>query len=197
MRAIAPERLDELARAILVGAEPLRFAIATRRAEVEAAYRLRYVHAAGAGWIQPDDYPDGLERDAYDGHAMPIVAWDADRPVGTCRIVPSLRCLLPVEHEFKLRVQPAGEAVEWGRLVVTDDHRGDRGYTVLTGLLARAWLDTRRLGFHVVAGVASRSIIRLYRQLGFDVLVLGPAKDYWGEARLPIRLSTTPPARPR
>ena len=198
VRAIAPQRLDELARAMLVGAEPLRFAIGTTREAIEAAWHLRYAHAAGAGWIRPEDYPDEFERDAFDHRAIPILAWDGDRAVGTCRIVPPRSGrLLPVEDEFHLRVPPAGDAVEWGRLVVTEDHRGDRGYTVLMGLFARAWLETRALGFHVVAGAARRAVIRLYRQLGFDVLVLGPARDCWGETRFPIRLGTAPPTRPR
>ena len=197
VRAIAPERLDELARAILAGAAPLRVAVATTSSDIDVAHRLRYVHAVAAGWIRADDHPLGLERDAHDRDALAIVAWDGERPVGTCRVVVPAGRLLPVEEEYGVRVPPAGRAVEWGRVVVTEDHRGDRGHAALTGLLARAWLETRRLGFHGVAGAASRPVIRLYRQIGFDVLVLGPDKEYWGEMRLPVRLATTAPTRRR
>jgi N-acyl-L-homoserine lactone synthetase len=190
-RTLAPERLDELARAMVTGAAPLRFTVATHSREIGAACRLRCAHIMAAGWGHRDGYPDGQERDDYDDAAVHVIAWDQDRPVGTCRIVrPSRRRRLPVEQAFGITVTPAGKAVEWGRLVVSRHCSGDCRYNVTSGLLGRAWLETRSLGFHVIAGAASLAVIRLYRRMGFQVVVLGDGQDYWGERRYPVRSAT-------
>jgi N-acyl-L-homoserine lactone synthetase len=192
-RALPPERLDELARALLAGAAPLRVAAAADRRGIEAALALRYAHVVAAGWAVADAYPDGLERDAHDAAARQILAWAGDRVVGTCRVVPRAPGgLLPVEAAFDLRLPPGEALVEWGRLVVAPDCRGDRGFAVPAGLLARAWLETRALGAHVVVGSASAAVLRWYRRLGFAVEVLGPEREHWSAPRVPVRLVTRP-----
>jgi N-acyl-L-homoserine lactone synthetase len=178
---------DALAQHLLAKAAPLRFALAETDADREAAYRLRYRVGVERGWLRPADCPDGLERDAYDDDALQIAGWDGAEMIATGRIVlPNPARPLPIEAAFGLAIEPRGQVVELGRATVLRA-RSDPRHGVLRGLLARAWLEARARGFQVWAGLDSPAMVRLYRQLGFQVTVLGPARDYQGEERAPVR----------
>src|SRR5438132_2727031 len=85
---------DAWSRWLLARAAPICFAIAQTPAEREALYRLRYQTAIGRGWVKPEDFPDGLERDPYDERAVHLAGWD-----GTV-LAASVR--LPTEEAFGL-----------------------------------------------------------------------------------------------
>ena len=185
--------LDALSGRLLAAADPLRVASAATAAELEAVYRLRYAHVIEHGWARPEDHPDGLERDAYDDRALQIAAWDGDRLAGSLRLVlPARGTRLPVEDAFGLVVEPPGEVVDVGRLLVAPGHRGDPAHRIWGGLFARAWLETRAHGFAVLAGTATPEFVDRYRAIGLVFELLGPARQHWGEARHPVRLD---PAR--
>jgi hypothetical protein len=92
---------------------------------------------------------------------------------------------LPTELAFELDVEPPGEAVDFGRLVVERSYRGG-SFTVLGGMLACAWVAIRRRGFSRFCGADTRAMIRLYRLIGFTVEVLAPARPYWRAQRQPV-----------
>jgi N-acyl-L-homoserine lactone synthetase len=168
---------------------PLSVDVAKSPEQLRAAHRLRFDHVVRSGWARPEDLTDGLERDAYDDRAAHVAVWDADDLVGTVRLVfPSHGVRLPVEDDFGMEIEPHGEAVEVGRLVIAAERRGDLAHRAWGALFGRAWLEVRGRGYGVVAGAATRGLVDVYRSLGLPIEILGPAREHWGEARHPVRL---------
>lgn len=186
---------DDLARAIVARAAPIRFAVASDPQEIEAVYRLRHRTVVDLGWLKDSEAPDGLERDEYDDGAIHVAAWDGEALAGTLRLVePRAGRPLPVEAAYGIVVEPRGRVMGAGRLIVAPDHRGG-GHAVLGGLAATAWLCMRERGYEWAAGTATPEMLSLFRRLGFEVDVLGEAMDYWGESRYPIRMGAADPGR--
>ncbi|HEY7036857.1 MAG TPA: hypothetical protein VH482_36350 [Thermomicrobiales bacterium] len=184
-------QLDELARLAIARVAPVRYGVAGSTAAREAVFRLRHRAVVERGWAAPDDLPDGLERDADDERAVLIGGWRGEELVAAARLifpVPGRR--LPVEAVFDLVVEPCGQIVHVDRVTVARAH-SDPGSRVLLGLIGRCWLEMRERGFRLGAGIESPGVIRLFRLVGLDVTVLGPARRYWDEDRYPIRFDPT------
>jgi len=185
--------LDALSDRLLAAAASLRVAVAVTDAERQEAYRLRYAQVVGQGWVDAADLPDGLEVDVYDADALQVCAWEREVLVGTLRLVfPKAGRPLPVEADFGIRVEPHGEVVEAGRLVVAPTFRGDPAHRAWGTLFACAWTSMRARGYSVLAGAAARRTVERLRALGLPFEILGPARLHWGEERHPVRLD---PAR--
>jgi hypothetical protein len=180
-RAAALDRLVER----MVSGGPLRFALAETGDDRELAYRLRHDAVVGRGWARHDELDHGREHDAFDPAARHLLGWDGDTPVCTGRIVlpPGP---LPTEAACSLVVEPRGEVVDVGRMVVAPSHQ-DRDHATFTLLLGALYLEVRRLGYVVACGMMTAPVRALCRQLGFRLEVLGPERTYWHEARAPVR----------
>jgi len=189
--ALESERgaLDALAHDLLRSIADLDFRVATSAAEIDAALRLRYEAVIENGWADPADYPDGRESDADDARATQIVCLDGARVVGCLRLVRRMpETLLPTERDFDLRLPPEEEVADAGRIVVAPSHRGVVGQLVLTGLVARGWLEARSWGVTRIVGAAEARTTGRYEELGLRIAVLGPGRTYWGEQRQPIEI---------
>jgi N-acyl-L-homoserine lactone synthetase len=189
------DALDRLSQQLLEAARSaaIRVAVAKSSSQQDAIYLLRYRQVIGDGWARPSDLPDGRERDEHDPFAIQVGAWTGASLVGAMRLVlprPSRR--LPVEKVFDVDIPPRGRVVEAGRLVVAPAHRGDAAHRIWGALFARAWLTMRGLGFNLLCGAASPAMVHRLRALGLPFEVLSPARPYWGEQRVPVRLD---PAR--
>ena len=179
-------KADTLADEVLRRVAPLTFSVARSPSELEAVYRLRYAVVIDQKWARPEDFPDGLERDAFDDRALQIAGWDGPELVGTTRLVlRELGLRLPVEEAFDLKIASHGRVIDMGRTCRAPG-RNDLGQRILWGLLARSWLELRSRGFTEICGLISPAMIRLYQRLGFRVEVLGEARFYWGEPRHPV-----------
>src|SRR5205823_6163170 len=111
--------------------------------------------------------PDGLERDRYDASGLHVGAWRNASLVGAMRLVlPSNQAALPVEEAFGIRIEPRGQVVEAGRLVIAPRYRGDPAHTAWGALFARAWLTIRGRGFSLLCGAASTVMIERLSALG-------------------------------
>ena len=182
--------LDRLAEQALANLAPLSFDTAQTAADVDAVLQLRYECVIEMGWGRPEDFADGRERDEYDESATFVVCRDGPAIVGTHRLVwPEPGRPLPLEQEFGIRIDPPGEAVDAGRLVIAPEYRGRDGHPVLAGLIARLWLEARRRGYRRVVGAASSKILDFYPRVGLRITELGPSKVCWGEERTPIEIS--------
>jgi N-acyl-L-homoserine lactone synthetase len=182
--------LDRLTEQVLANLAPLRFEAARTATDVDAVLRMRYECVVEMGWGKPEDFPDGRERDEYDDGAVFIVCRDGAAIVGTLRLVlPESGRRLPIERDFGIRLEPPGEALDAGRLVVAARYRGGRGHPVLTGLFSRCWLEARRLGYARLVAASPSKVIGLYRDLGLRITVLGPPRVHWGEERTPIEIA--------
>ncbi len=186
---------DELSRQLIARARPIRFTLAESPEELKAVFSLRHAIVIEEGWRSAEDLPDGLERDEYDDEALQVAAWDGDALAGTLRLIfPRSGRPLPVEKSYGLTVEPRGQVVGAGRLIVAYDHR-HQGHEVLGGLSAMAWLLMRQRGFQWAAGTATKQILGLFDRLGFEVAVLGEPQTYWGEERYPIRMGAANPTK--
>ena len=184
------DRLDRIAERALDALSPLAVTVARTPAEIDAVLRMRYECVTGLGWAEPEDYPDGRERDEYDDGATLVVCRDGDTIVGSARVVPpALGRLLPAEREFHIAVEPRGRAVEVGRIIVPRSERAGRSHLIMAGLFARTWLIARGLGYDRIISTASAELIDLYRGLGLTVVELARPHLSWGEQRAPIELA--------
>ena len=175
-------------------AEKLRVEPARSVDEREACFRLRYRCVVEEGWVDPSEFPDERECDAYDEDAVHICAWEGTELAGTVRLVfPQAGLTLPIEQEFGVELHPPGEVLEGGRLVVARKHRAELGHRVLATLFSRCWLIARERGFSRFASVAPDKVVRLYSRSGVDVEVLGEPREFWGEQRRPILVTGADP----
>src|SRR5439155_3115115 len=179
-------RVDAFAAHVLARAAPLAFGTARSLSELEAVYRLRCQVVLHQGWARPEDFPDGLERDAFDERALHVVAWASGELVGTTRLVapvPGYR--LPAQQAFDLEIANRGRVIDMGRICRAPG-RIDAGQRIVWGLLCQSWVELRSRGFAEICGVFSPAMNRFYRRLGFRVEILGEARAHWGEHRYPV-----------
>jgi N-acyl-L-homoserine lactone synthetase len=176
--------LDRLV-ARMVAAGPLRFTVAERDEERELAYRLRHDAVLSRGWARAEEMDAGREHDAFDVAALHVLGWDGPTAVCAGRLVlpPGP---LPTEEACSLVVEPRGEVVDVGRMVVAAEHQ-DAAHATFVLLLAGLYLEVRRRGFSVACGMMSPAVRTLCRQLGFRLEQLAPDRTYWHEARAPVR----------
>ena len=166
---------------------PVRWGIADSPAAREAVWRLRAEAVLERGWATPDELPDGMERDDEDDRAVYIVGWDGEKLAATGRLIfPIPGVPLPTEKHFDVAAEPRGLVVNLDRMVVARSHSA-RDHRLLKALLGQCWLETRAQGFHLLLGVLTPAMIRLYQRIGWQVTVLGPPRLFWGEERLPVR----------
>jgi N-acyl-L-homoserine lactone synthetase len=179
-------KTDAFAAEILSRAAPLAFNVARTPAELESVYRLRYKVVIDRGWARPEEFPDGLELDAFDEHAVQIAAWDGAELVGTTRLVaPHPGYRLPVEAAFDLEIARRHQVIDMGRTCRLPEQL-DAPQRIFWGLLAKSWLELRSRSFGKICGIFSPGMTRLYQRLGFRVEILGPARIHWGERRYPV-----------
>jgi N-acyl-L-homoserine lactone synthetase len=182
--------MDRLAPRFIAQAAPLRLGIAQSQAERQAVYRLRCHVVVTKGWADAGDFPNQMETDDYDARAITVVARDGERLVASVRVVPpKVGELLPTEQSFNMQINPFGEVVDIGRLVLSraSDVFSQR---VLLGLLGQVWLVMRAHGFSQACGIMTCPMVRWYRSNGLGVTILGPARHYWGEDRYPALVPT-------
>lgn len=187
---MTPSELDganSIAARFIASAAPIRFSVARSPGEREAAYRLRYEVVIDQGWAGAEEFQSGLEQDSYDAQAVHLLGWDEQRVVATTRLVfPTPGKLLPTEEEFDLRVEPRGQVVDGSRTIVARAY-SDTRHRIFAGLLGCTWLEMQPRGFNYLCGAAVPAMIRLCRSIGYQISVLGPARQYWGQQRHPIR----------
>jgi N-acyl-L-homoserine lactone synthetase len=182
--------LDELAARLVARAAPVSLRCAGSEREREAAFRLRYDAIVERRWADAAAFPDHSERDEFDRDAVHVLAWLGGRAVGTARLVfPAGGRLLPTEAAFDLELEPRGAVVNLDRMTVARSH-SDPAHRVYAALLGRSWLELRERGFSELCGIHTRGMIRLCRQLGLVMEVVGPPRRHWREKRFPIRFDT-------
>ncbi len=175
---------------------------------LEASYALRYqVYCLERGFLPADYYPDGVEIDVFDQHAVHLGVLDRDdRLVATARLVRRTGDGLPMYGHCSLLVHdpvianPHAPVVEVSRLAVsrrynrrqgdahyaleggttsTGERRRDGGEIVMT--LYRALYQTsKRHGFSHWLAATEPSLQRLVVRYHFPFRQVGPETDYFG-----------------
>jgi N-acyl-L-homoserine lactone synthetase len=182
------EALDAVAKVLLIRAAPVQFGPTGSPDEREAVYRLRFATVVEEGWAAAADFPDGLERDEFDEHALHVIGRHGDRLVAVARLVfPEPGRPLPTEREFELTMPPANGVVDIGRGIIVKQYRSAE-HRVFAALLARCWLEIRARGYQNLCGAASGWRLERYQQFGLPLRIVGPSRCYWGEERYPVFL---------
>ena len=166
-----------------------RFTIASDEEARMQGFRLRAQAVIEQGWSRADELPDGLERDAYDEHAIHVLVWDEGAAIATGRLVlppPPL----PTEELCGLTIEPRGRVVDVGRMAVARSHQSPR-HAVFLALLARLYAEVRQRGYAAGCGLVSARARSLMRLLGLPTEVLGDERAHWGELRTPVRFDVT------
>ena len=180
--------LDALAGQLLLRAG-VRIGVAHTIGELGSVHRLRHRHASSL--------PEALEPDPYDEHALQLAAWRGTALAATMRLVlPMPGRRLPTEATFDLSIEPHGEVVDVGRLLVGPASRGDPAHRAWGGLFALAWQESRARSYTVMAGIASAQLVERYRSLGVEVEILGPPRNDAGAELYAVRLDPAAGALP-
>ncbi len=176
---------------------------------LQASYALRYqVYCRERHFLSPDDYPDQLETDAFDQHAIHVGVINAQRELAaTARLIQLTPAGLPsFDHcTFYAGVNVLRDldrrVVEVSRLSVSrtynrragDDHfslgsapprtdggeRRSGGVLVMT-LYKALYQASKRRGIANWMAATERSLQRLVTRSGFPFRQIGPETDYYG-----------------
>jgi len=177
--------LDDLVTRLLSRSR-FEYRLARNGKDRDIAYRIRGEMVVRLGWSEPRDLPGGRERDEYDDSALHVLGWDGDIPMSTGRIV--LPPHLPTEESCGIVVEPAGQVVDVGRMCVVAGYQSLE-HAAFVGLMCRLYLEMRAQGYAVACGMMSSRAQVLVRHLGLQLERLGPEREYWNEARTPVRFS--------
>ena len=177
--------LDDLVTRLL-SRSGFEYRLAMDDGDRDIVYRIRGEMVLRQGWCQPQDLPGGRERDEYDERALHVLGWDGEVPMSTGRVV--LPPHLPTEDSCGIVVEPAGKVVDVGRMCVVGSYQSLE-HAAFVGLMCRLYLEMRAQGYAVACGMMSARAQVLVRHLGLQLERLGPEREYWNEARAPVRFS--------
>ena len=184
-------RLDRAAELHLQRVAPITFQAAESESERREAFRLRYEAVVDQGWGKPEAFPGGIEREELDEVATHVVGWLDGRAVANTRVIfPRPGQILPVERDFGIRIEPPGRVAELDR-TCTCRQTVVRADKLLLALVSACWQEIRRAEYSTITGRLSPGMLRLYRAVGIEHDILGPAQISWNEERYPVRFSAT------
>jgi N-acyl-L-homoserine lactone synthetase len=140
-------------------------------ATIREILKQRHGVYAFEGYIDPDAFPDGVFRDAFDDVSAHIAALDGyGAIVGSSRVVPPTSLGLPTHRLFsvpELGVDPkvVGEV---GRLAITPSHRG-QALAVANGLIAGIYRALRSRGLSHFLAFMHPALVRMLNGLRIPV----------------------------
>lgn len=159
--------------------------------DLQAIYRLRYrVYCEERKFLSSEHYPNRLERDSFDDHAVNFAAFDQDGMVAA-----SVRLVcqgdergLPLQQHCPLfddRVLPAPElAGEVSRLVLNRGYRippgGGSTGTVVMEVYRVMYQYSREQGVRYWYAAMERPLVRMLARIGVVFECIGPEVDYFG-----------------
>ena len=176
---------------------------------LEASYRLRYqVYCHERHFLPAQFYPDGIETDVFDQHAVHLGVLNGDETlVATARLVPRTTDGLPMFGHCSLHADvpafadPQATIVEVSRLSVSKQYnrrKGDEHYALEGGgtlpsgerrreggeivmtLYRALYQASKRHGFTHWLAATERSLQRLVTRYHFPFVQVGPETDYFG-----------------
>ncbi len=169
------------------------FGVADPR-QLEQALRLRFeVYCLEKGWLDPDRYPEGLERDEYDeGQSVQFVAVASTTSdvVACFRLITHGRLGFPCEKHFKLTKQAENliQTVEMSRLIIAEGHREFRvTREIILGLSREIYFYNLGNGIRWCYAAVEPGLLTMVRRMGIPFEQAGRKSDYMGET-LPMIL---------
>ncbi len=174
--------------------------------DMQDVFRLRYqVYGVERGFLNPADYPDGLEKDIYDDFSVHFLARDSQgRALGTARLVLDSPHGFPIEKEYDITKTLARidrkKMGEFSRFAIprnlgndsealsaTDSSRAGQSEIALALLLA-VFQKSDQEGLAYVCAAIERALWLVLRRGGIAMNQIGEPKDYHG-IRIPCLLA--------
>ncbi len=163
----------------------------TQPQDLETLFRLRYqVYCREQGLLNPEHYPDGLERDAFDDHSAHFATFDQDgRVAAAIRMVrPDSACGLPFQQHCPLfdnvLLPDPALAGEVSRLVLNRGFRTPPGGggtgTVVMEVYRAMYQHSREQDIRYWYAAMERPLARLLARIGVVFVPIGPVSDYSG-----------------
>lgn len=180
-----------------------------KRSEIEKLYALRYqVYCIEKMFLDPKDYPNGLESDEYDAHAIHIGAYGDDGTLyGSLRLIRSTKMHFPIFDHCEVTDLPRDanslEYFEISRLLISKRKRAavraknsfapdqvikarkefaDFGISDLLSEMIRSLLvHSKQRGIKYWFAAMEPSLIRLLQRNHFNFHPIGPMVDYYGQ----------------
>lgn len=169
------------------------------KALMEKVYRIRYqVYCLGCGFENPENYPDGMEKDKYDPCSIHFLAMDADIPVGTVRLIRNHDLRFPIEEHCGINIKsdrvPRDSLVEISRLAVSNLYQRMAKNKlpnrcgcpdIALGLYRMIYHEIKRLGIRYWCAAMDKGLARLLNKFHIVFDKVGDQVDYHGP-RIPF-----------
>lgn len=145
--------------------------IADTRNEIKQAFRVRYeVFCLEMEFDDPSEFPDGMERDAFDNRAQHIVAIMDGQVVATARVVyyeesqPFYSEQLGIKIPEKL---PRHLLAEASRGAILKQYRGQAG--IVFRVINRFYQECKQNNVKYLLTVAHESMCAIYRKIQIPI----------------------------
>lgn len=157
------------------------------------AYELRKkVYCLEYGHLNPDSYPDGLEKDVWDAHSVHFIATDSNSEViGTVRLILDSAIGYQTEKYVNLPDVSRSRLAEVSRLTMRSDFRG-HGQHVIFGLSKAMYEYSIENGITHWFATMFIPTWRLFLDFGIYFQIIGepsfwPSKEH-GQPVIPVFL---------
>jgi N-acyl amino acid synthase of PEP-CTERM/exosortase system len=164
---------------------------------MRSVYQFRYeVYCNECGFLDGQDYPDGLETDEHDAGSAHFVSFNRDEELaGYVRLVrPDAIQTFPFQNHCVtllngVELPPAAKAAEISRLMVRGDYRRrqptrsdlmDDSPQILLNLYRQMYEYSLANGIRYWYAAMERSLARALTRMSFSFRQIGPATDYYG-----------------
>ncbi|MBI5742329.1 MAG: methyltransferase domain-containing protein [Candidatus Niyogibacteria bacterium] len=172
--------------AVVSGTSEIVVKRVTAPAELDDVFRLRYdVYAEYLRSLPPENYPDKMERDAFDDRAIHFAAYDRGRICGALRLIPDGERGFLMEENFALPADlDRTKTVELSRLIGRTRH--DK--SVSDKLFAAAYCYSSEQGYRHWIGAWECNLKRFYAMRGWQFELLGEPVEYHNTRVVPVLL---------
>lgn len=164
---------------------------------LQQSQSLRYqVYCVDRGFLDARSYPEELECDEFDPHALHFCETDSSR-----RVADTVRLILENERGFPLFLHcsalpeehaalhaPGARIGEISRLAVRRDYGGRDGCKVVLQLYMQVYQAAKRLELTEVIAATEKPLVRLVGRYGFPLRKIGPEVQYGGRLRAPYAI---------
>jgi N-acyl-L-homoserine lactone synthetase len=183
-------------RLLKVSAVKINVVVAKDKVLREAIFRQRYeVFCKEFGYLDPDDYPDGMESDPFDAYSDHIAAFDEKGVmVGSIRLLHHSPIGYPTQISYDisqyLQSYDPQSVSELSRIIIAPGYRGMLpARAIVIALYQTLYKRSQELGISVWVGNFERRFIRLLRLLGLRFTIIGEGIRHHSKMRLPAVLT--------
>ncbi len=173
--------------------------------DLEDVFRLRYqVYTQEHQFLNPNDYPDGLEKDDFDNSSIHLlIRNDQGRAIGTARLVLNSEKGFPIEKEYDITKTLAQidrkKLGEFSRFAIPRNLKGENdgsrstessraGHSeIALALILAIFQESQKNGVTHLCAAIERALWLALRRGGTTMHQIGEPKDYHG-LRIPCLL---------